>query len=100
MGSPSRARRLVRESWEATALAFGPRPCRHPGSASPRHQASQGGTHMKTSLLVNAGICAALALTAVSLSAHPSRAQGAPHYEADLSWPKPLPDHWILGGLG
>jgi sugar lactone lactonase YvrE len=55
---------------------------------------------MKTRLLVTGGLCAALALTAVSLSANSSRAQGAPHYEADLSWPKPLPDHWILGGLG
>src|SRR3989442_15146507 len=25
---------------------------------------------------------------------------GAPHYEADLSWPKPFPDRWVLGGLG
>src|SRR5579885_3654963 len=24
----------------------------------------------------------------------------APRYEVDLSWPKPLPDRWILGGLG
>jgi DNA-binding beta-propeller fold protein YncE len=23
-----------------------------------------------------------------------------PRYEADLSWPKPLPNRWILGGLG
>jgi len=25
---------------------------------------------------------------------------GAPKYEVDLSWPKPLPDRWVLGGLG
>ena len=24
----------------------------------------------------------------------------APHYEADPYWPKPLPDRWVLGGLG
>src|ERR1017187_2800337 len=24
----------------------------------------------------------------------------APRYEVDLSWPKPLPDRWIIGGLG
>jgi hypothetical protein len=24
----------------------------------------------------------------------------APRYEADVSWPKPLPDRWVLGGLG
>ncbi|HEV7981508.1 MAG TPA: hypothetical protein VGP86_01310, partial [Xanthobacteraceae bacterium] len=53
---------------------------------------------MKT--LVRIGICAAVALAAVALSANSSRAQGVPHYEPDLSWPKPLPDHWILGGLG
>ncbi len=30
-----------------------------------------------------------------------SRAQSsAPQYEVDASWPKPLPDRWILGGLG
>src|SRR5262249_21964385 len=29
------------------------------------------------------------------------RAQtGAAQYEADLSWPKPLPNRWALGGLG
>ncbi len=29
------------------------------------------------------------------------RAQArAPHYEVDASWPKPLPDRWIIGGLG
>jgi sugar lactone lactonase YvrE len=31
---------------------------------------------------------------------HPSYAQNAPRYEPDLNWPKPLPDHWIMGGLG
>jgi len=24
----------------------------------------------------------------------------APRYEVDLTWPKPLPDRWVLGGLG
>src|SRR5262247_4909203 len=24
----------------------------------------------------------------------------APRYEADVNWPKPLPERWILGGLG
>ncbi len=27
-------------------------------------------------------------------------AQSAPRYEVDASWPRPLPDRWILGGLG
>ncbi len=55
---------------------------------------------MKTSFLMTAGACAALAV-AQMLLASPSRAQnGAPRYEVDASWPKPLPDRWVLGGLG
>ncbi len=54
---------------------------------------------MKTSFLVMAGAFAALAAPMVGAS--PSLAQnGAPHYEVDASWPKPLPDRWVLGGLG
>ena len=30
----------------------------------------------------------------------PLQAQTAPKYEADVNWPKPLPDRWVLGGLG
>jgi hypothetical protein len=44
--------------------------------------------------------CAILAIAACVFSAQPLHAQGAPHYEVDRSWPKPLPDRWILGGLG
>src|SRR5208283_3947346 len=29
-----------------------------------------------------------------------SAQSSAPRYEVDASWPKPLPDRWILGGLG
>jgi len=29
-----------------------------------------------------------------------AQAQSAPRYEADVSWPKPLPERWVLGGLG
>src|SRR5262249_50685233 len=69
-------------------------------SAVPRQRReSRGGIHMKTGSIVKAGLCAVV-VAAVALSTNPSRAQNAPHYEADLSWPKPLPDHWILGGLG
>lgn len=25
---------------------------------------------------------------------------GAPKYEVDVTWPKPLPDRWVIGGLG
>jgi len=36
-----------------------------------------------------AGVCLAHAQTRTS-----------PHYVADVNWPKPLPNQWILGGLG
>ena len=53
---------------------------------------------MKTSFLVNLGICA---LTGVAAQgpASTSWAQ-VPHYEVDAAWPKPLPDRWVMGGLG
>lgn len=44
--------------------------------------------------------CAVLAI-AVGICPASSRAQGgAPKYVVDLSWPKPFPDRWVLGGLG
>ena len=56
---------------------------------------------MKTRCLVTAGAWAALAVAAQIVGPSPSWAQnGAPHYEADAAWPKPLPDRWVLGGLG
>ncbi|HYR91720.1 MAG TPA: SBBP repeat-containing protein [Terriglobia bacterium] len=54
-----------------------------------------------TSLLIRVATCAALAVATGILCLPLSHAQsGAPKYEADLSWPKPLPDRWVLGGLG
>ena len=56
---------------------------------------------MKIGILITVGTCAALVVAAQSLCASASWAQnGAPHYEVDASWPKPLPDRWVLGGLG
>jgi hypothetical protein len=56
---------------------------------------------MQTSFLIKAGTCAALAMAAGIFSPPASQAQtGAPRYESDLSWPKPLPNRWVLGGLG
>ncbi len=47
---------------------------------------------MKTSFVIT---CAALAIAASA------QAQGSgPQYQVDRSWPKPLPDRWVLGGLG
>jgi hypothetical protein len=55
----------------------------------------------KTSWLIKVGTCAVLAVVAGILGPSVSRAQnGAPKYEVDLSWPKPLPGRWVLGGLG
>jgi DNA-binding beta-propeller fold protein YncE len=44
---------------------------------------------------------AALALVIATVHPVASHAQtAAPRYEVDLSWPKPLPQDWVLGGLG
>jgi len=44
-----------------------------------------------------AGLAVALAI----LSSLPARAQGnAPKFEVDPSWPKPLPNLWVTGGVG
>ncbi len=40
-----------------------------------------------------------LAVMAAAFFPPASRAQ-APNYEVDRSWPKPLPNRWVLGGLG
>ena len=51
-----------------------------------------------TSLLIG---CAMVAVAAGTLCPALSQIQsGTPKYEVDLSWPKPLPDRWVLGGLG
>ena len=45
-------------------------------------------------------LCAALAIGAIA-SRLPVLAQAsAPAYRADLTWPKPLPHRWVIGGLG
>ena len=46
-------------------------------------------------------LCAVLAIGLALASGLPMLAQGnAPAYRADLTWPKPLPDRWVIGGLG
>jgi len=58
-------------------------------------------TNMKPSFLFRIGTCAILPIVAGILCPPSLRAQvGAPQYEVDLSWPKPLPDRWVIGGLG
>src|SRR5258705_2182673 len=56
---------------------------------------------MRASVILKAGVCAALALAAAAILFLPaSQAQNSPRYEADVNWPKPLPERWVLGGLG
>ncbi len=56
---------------------------------------------MKTCVYTGIGICALTAIAAASLGPSSAWAQaGAPRYEVDAAWPKPLPDRWVLGGLG
>lgn len=61
---------------------------------------------MKTRWVVGVGAGAVLAIAvgmfrAPSLWAQAPRTQStAPRYEVDPSWPKPLPDRWVIGGLG
>lgn len=53
---------------------------------------------MKTRIS-KARLFAAVAIAASVLGV-PALAQTAPRYEADTAWPKPLPNNWVLGGLG
>jgi sugar lactone lactonase YvrE len=47
------------------------------------------------------GTCAVLAIAAGILGSSPLLAQPkAPQYAVDPAWPKPLPDRWVLGGIG
>src|SRR5579864_8213147 len=56
--------------------------------------------NMKTRVS-RAGAFAGLALAAGIFSVPALWAEsGVPQYEVDLSWPKPLPDRWVIGGLG
>jgi hypothetical protein len=48
---------------------------------------------------LKAGACALLIAAGVTF-APVSRQQTAPRYEAVVNWPKPLPERWVLGGLG
>ena len=44
-----------------------------------------------------AGLCC-LAVPGTGISA-PAAANGPPKYKYDAEWPKPLPNHWALGGI-
>ena len=66
-------------------------------SAQPQESSRR---HPVRELMIKAGILT-LAIGAGIIYVTAARAQsGAPRYEADVSWPKPMPDRWVLGGLG
>lgn len=46
-----------------------------------------------------AAFCALLALACASCSTPPTMS-GTPRYAVAADWPKPLPERWVLGGLG
>jgi hypothetical protein len=53
-----------------------------------------------TGMFFRIGACAGIAIAAALIAPTSSRAQSAvPTFEVDVSWPKPLPDRWVLGGL-
>ena len=43
---------------------------------------------------------AACAAVLATIAFAPAWAQNAPRYEVDAAWPKPLPEKWVIGGLG
>jgi DNA-binding beta-propeller fold protein YncE len=54
-----------------------------------------------TSFVRRAAMLAALAVALGASCGAPLRAQGsAPKFEVDPSWPKPLPNLWVTGGVG
>jgi DNA-binding beta-propeller fold protein YncE len=51
--------------------------------------------------VAQAAAAAAIAgAAAIAWQAPALRAQPAPKYEVDASWPKPFPNRWVVGGLG
>jgi len=67
----------------------------------PADRPGGGDAIMTARFLVTAAASVALALAALSLGPSPSQAQNKAHrYEVDSAWPKPLPDRWVIGGLG
>jgi len=54
----------------------------------------------RAQFLFSVATCAAVLIAAGVLRPPALQAQsGVPRYEVDLSWPKPLPDRWVLGGV-
>ena len=45
-------------------------------------------------------VIAAAALIGTAALSQPARAGDAPTFAVDASWPKPLPNNWIIGQVG
>src|SRR5207248_204968 len=56
---------------------------------------------MNTNFATGIASLSALAIVTGTLCSPSALGQaGAPRYEVEAGWPKPLPDRWVLGGLG
>jgi DNA-binding beta-propeller fold protein YncE len=56
---------------------------------------------MKKNFWIKAAIFALVVISAAMFTAPLSAAElGGPKYEVDRDWPKPLPDRWVMGGIG
>ena len=52
---------------------------------------------MKRTILISAVVLASVTLSRLSTVHAASATVTAPRFEVDPAWPKPLPNHWILG---
>ena len=58
-------------------------------------------TLMKRSLFnARAGAVLTIAAAVASADLVDAQTHTPPRYQADINWPKPLPNRWVLGGLG
>jgi len=55
--------------------------------------------HQRSAIYMR-GACAALLALLCTACAAPGSTGAAPDYVIDQAWPKPLPERWVLGGLG
>src|SRR5215213_576974 len=84
-------RRPITNSW----------PRNGPSRRNKSRQFRGGDTTMFANHLFKAGACAVIVAAAGFFGGYSSEAQTrGPRYEVDINWPKPLPNRWVLGGLG
>src|SRR5258705_4398365 len=54
----------------------------------------------RSQLRVRVGIILTVAVAIAGACLASAQSRTPPRYVADINWPKPLPNQWILGGLG